>query len=64
MNNVSTYTQTDARRRMRRRTRQGFDRSLFCGTNGCASRLDLDERTGIATCRICGFSRRVHPASH
>ncbi|MGC8634491.1 MAG: hypothetical protein ACP5VP_07490 [Candidatus Limnocylindrales bacterium] len=60
----TTATQADARRRIRRRTLHGLDPQLFCGTNGCASRLDLDERTGIATCHICGFTRRIHPPTH
>ncbi len=64
MNTSTTYTQAGARRRLRRRAQHGFDRELFCGTNGCASRLDLDERTGLATCRICGFARRVGAATH
>jgi hypothetical protein len=33
---------------------------LFCGTNGCASLLDLDPETGKATCHICGFVRIIH----
>ena len=48
-------------RRMRRRTHAVSTSSqLFCGTNGCASFLDLDPGTGTATCHICGFVRRVH----
>ncbi len=64
MNTSTTYTQAGARRRLRRRAQQGFDRQLFCGTNGCASRLNLDERTGLATCHICGYTRRVAAPTH
>jgi len=47
-----------AMRRLRRRT-QAAGRP-FCGTNGCASLLDVDPITRIATCHICGYTRRVH----
>ncbi len=48
-------------RRMRRRTHAASASSqLFCGTNGCASLLELDLETGTARCHICGFVRRVH----
>jgi len=48
-------------RRMRRRSHTANASSrLFCGTNGCASFLDVDPETGLATCHICGFVRRVH----
>ena len=48
-------------RRMRRRTHAVNSASrLFCGTNGCASFLEVDLETGLATCHICGFVRRVH----
>ena len=46
----------DARRRRRR---QVGDPRLYCGTNGCPTILDLDPRTGIAACPICGFARRL-----
>lgn len=44
-------------RRLRRRV--FADDRLYCGTNGCPTCLQLDERTGIASCHICGFSRRL-----
>ncbi len=48
-------------RRMRRRSHAATPANgLFCGTNGCASLLDLDGETGKATCHICGFVRRVN----
>ncbi len=59
MNSITTYPQAGSRRRLARHARNGFDRRLFCGTNGCATRLELDERSGKATCPICGFHRTV-----
>ncbi len=59
MNSSTSYPQADARRRLRRRAMHGFDRRLFCGTNGCATRLDVDETAAVAHCRICGFTRRI-----
>ncbi len=44
---------------MRRQRRRTANARLFCGTNGCASFLVLDPETGIATCPICGFKRRL-----
>ena len=44
----------------RRRATAAQSNRLFCGTNGCASFLDLDPETGTATCHICGFVRRVN----
>jgi hypothetical protein len=43
----------------RRIRRAGYNR-LYCSTNGCASFLQLDQATGIATCPVCGLQRRVH----
>jgi hypothetical protein len=57
----SVTGRASAMRRMRRRTHAATAASqLFCGTNGCASFLDLDLETGTARCHICGFVRRVH----
>ena len=48
-------------RRMRRRSHAATASSrFFCGTNGCPSFLDVDPDTGLATCHICGYVRRVH----
>ena len=51
-------------RRMRRRTfaanAANTSSRLFCGTNGCASFLEVDPESGTASCHICGFVRRVH----
>jgi hypothetical protein len=43
----------------RRRRRQIGDARLYCGTNGCPTTLRLDPRSGIASCPICGFRRRL-----
>jgi len=57
----SVTGRASAMRRMRRRTHAVSTSSrLFCGTNGCASFLDLDPETGTATCHICGYVRRVN----
>ena len=50
-----------AMRRLRRRA-SATSTALrqYCGTNGCASFLELDPETGIARCEICGFVRRTH----
>jgi hypothetical protein len=45
-------------RRLRRRASAAERR--YCPTNGCASFLEVDRATGAATCRICGFRRRLH----
>ena len=48
-------------RRMRRRvTAANSSSRIFCGTNGCPSFLEVDPTTGVATCAICGFTRRTH----
>jgi hypothetical protein len=45
-------------RRMRRRAVAA--NRFYCATNGCTSFLVLDERTGIARCEICGYTRRLN----
>ncbi len=44
-------------RRMRRRSHASG--RLYCGTNGCASFLTIDPERRIATCEVCGFTRRL-----
>jgi hypothetical protein len=65
MMNRSTTTSVTGRasaiRRMRRRSSAaGGSGRLFCSTNGCPSFLDIDPETGLATCHICGYVRRIH----
>ena len=43
-------------RRMRRRSQSV---KLYCRTNGCASILEIHPEGGIASCPVCGFSRRI-----
>ncbi len=43
-------------RRMRRRS---LTTRFYCPTNGCASIMELHPEGGIATCRVCGASRRI-----
>jgi hypothetical protein len=43
-----------------RRIRRAGHNRLFCSTNGCASFMQLDARTGIATCPVCGLQRQIH----
>jgi hypothetical protein len=47
----------------RRHRRSLADPRLYCGTNGCASVLDLDPTTGVASCAICGFRRHLRDLS-
>ena len=44
-------------RRLRRRSLA--DDRLYCGTNGCTTYLELDPRTGVASCPICRYRRAV-----
>jgi hypothetical protein len=44
-------------RRLRRRS--AATSKLYCRTNGCASFLQLDPATGVATCPICGYRRHL-----
>jgi hypothetical protein len=45
-------------RRLRRRS-QAAGRP-YCSTNGCTSFLEVDPITRIASCPICGYTRRIH----
>jgi len=42
---------------MRRRT--SANGSLYCGTNGCASFLTIDPDRKLASCEVCGYTRRL-----
>jgi hypothetical protein len=50
-------------RRLRRRA-SAAAHGPYCGTNGCASFLEVDTRTGVGRCNICGYTRRVRGAVH
>ncbi len=59
----STSARAGSIRRMRRRTSAAAAANagrIFCSTNGCASFLELDPAASLATCPICGFTRRVN----
>jgi hypothetical protein len=48
-------------RRLRRRASvANAGGRLFCNTNGCASFLEVNPTTGVATCPICRATRRTH----
>jgi len=57
---ASATGRASAMRRLRRRSTQARSGRLFCGTNGCASFLEVSPETGVATCHICGYTRRPH----
>jgi hypothetical protein len=42
-----------------RRISRRITARMYCATNGCASALELNPETGVATCHICGFTRRL-----
>jgi hypothetical protein len=44
-------------RRLRRRATSAT--RPYCRTNGCASFLEVDETARVATCPICGYTRRL-----
>jgi hypothetical protein len=41
-----------------RRLRRSAAHRLLCNTNGCATFLEVDADRHVATCPICGYSRR------
>jgi hypothetical protein len=45
-------------RRLRRRANAAT--RPYCRTNGCASFLEPDPITGVATCPVCGYTLRLH----
>lgn len=55
---TSTLGRAGAARRQRRRAHAA--RRPYCGTNGCASFLMVDATAGVATCPICGYTRRLN----
>ena len=44
---------------MRRMRRRSMAHVLYCRTNGCASILEIHPEGGVATCPVCGYSRRI-----
>jgi hypothetical protein len=60
-NATATYAgRASSMRRLRRRAAAANTQTNrpFCRTNGCASFLEVDPTSGIATCPICGSTRR------
>ncbi len=53
---AATSQRATAMRRMRRRASAD---ALYCRTNGCTTHLAVDPISGVATCPICGFQRRL-----
>jgi len=53
---AATSQRATAMRRMRRRANAD---PLYCRTNGCTTHLSVDPISGVATCPICGFQRRL-----
>jgi hypothetical protein len=45
---------------MRRMRRRSMSTRLYCRTNGCTSFLELLPERGIATCPVCGYTRRLN----
>ena len=43
----------------RRHRRSAASRHLFCSTNGCPTLMDVNATGEVATCHICGNSRRL-----
>jgi len=54
---ASVAARSASMRRLRRRTTS--TNHLYCRTNGCASFLEMNVETGIATCAVCGYIRRL-----
>ncbi len=59
-NTASLAGRATSMRRMRRRTSLSTSGRAYCGTNGCASFLVVDPTTEVASCPICGFTRRLN----
>ena len=61
---TATYAgRASSMRRLRRRASTQAAATAtrpYCRTNGCASFLEVDPTRGIATCPVCGYTRRAH----
>jgi hypothetical protein len=44
----------------RQRRRSIASTRLYCRTNGCTSFLELHPEGGIATCPVCGYTKRLN----
>jgi hypothetical protein len=45
-------------RRLRRRT--SASGRIYCGTNCCASFMTIDADRKVASCDVCGYTRRLN----
>lgn len=44
---------------MRRQRRRATASHVYCATNGCTTYLAVDPASGVATCPVCGYRRRL-----
>ena len=58
-NTITSISQRSASMRRLQQHQRAANARLFCRTNGCATFMQLDSLTGVATCPICGARRRV-----
>jgi hypothetical protein len=58
-NTITTISQRSASMRRQQQHQRAAGARLFCRTNGCATFMQLDSLTGLASCPICGARRRV-----
>ena len=59
-NAAATYAgRATSMRRLRRRAAAAQPTRPFCRTNGCASFLEVDETSRVATCPVCGSTQRL-----
>jgi hypothetical protein len=57
----TTVGRASSMRRLRRRAIHSTTATRpYCRTNGCASFLEIDPATGVASCPICGYTRPLH----
>jgi hypothetical protein len=59
LSRTATFNMSGRASAMRRQRRRSHHQALYCATNGCASFLELDAATGVATCPVCGYTRHV-----
>ena len=52
-------TSLSQRASAQRRLRRTAAHRLLCNTNGCATFMEVDADRHVATCPICGYSRRA-----
>lgn len=61
MSRTTTTTLAGRAASMRRlRRRASAATRPYCRTNGCASFLEVDAVSGVATCPVCGYTRHLH----